>query len=460
MLKLLARLARELNWSRRSWSSASDERFHDDRYRDDRYDPFSWAYPGYTTIRRFADIVEPYLPPDGLVLDLGCGPGEITCELASRHPELSFAGIDHSAAGIMKAESNARRLGLRNICFERRRVEEFEPHAPADLVTLFDSFHHLTRPAEFVRRLAPHVKRWALIEPRGSWAGTWQKDIDVDWIAEDLEKIRAHVEGSVGSERFKEVQEGSIGFTEVQDGSAGTAVERRYTLDDFARFFPGYALDLRGTVAGLERYPPGWDQPGQLRERFGKLQWELYRDIDDWLYERNLDLCAKHWLIVAERGGKSRNVNVAALRADLKVGTTSVGAGVGASVGTDVGSGVRGQFDVRYSNYTGPLEAVAGERFFATVDLTNAGWDGWSSQDDVFSSYHWLDANGHVVDFDGERTPLPRPISAGETCTVMMNVRAPVRAGKHQLAIDLVKENVTWFSQAGHPWLVVPFTVR
>jgi hypothetical protein len=42
----------------------------------------------------------------------------------------------------------------------------------------------------------------------------------------------------------------------------------------------------------------------------------------------------------------------------------------------------------------------------------------------------------------------------------MLNVRAPVRAGKHQLAIDLVKENVTWFSQAGHPWLVVPFTVR
>jgi SAM-dependent methyltransferase len=440
MLKLLARLARELNWSRRSWSSASDEKFHDDLYRDDRYDPFSWAYPGYTTIRRFADIVEPYLPPDGIVLDLGCGPGEITCELASRHPELSFAGIDHSAAGIAKAESNARRLGLRNIRFERRNVEEFEPHAPADLVTLFDSFHHLTRPAEFVRRLAPHVKRWALIEPHGSWTGTWQKDIDVDWIADDLEKIRAHLESATGAR-------GATGARDAGSATvAGEAVERRYALDDFRRLFQGYALDLRGTVAGLENYPRGWEQPGELRDRFGRLQYELYRDIDDWLYERNLDLYAKHWLIVAERDGRSRD--------------TSLLSHFPHPSHLAHPSHPAGQFDVRYDNYKGPFEAVTGERFFASVDLTNAGWDCWSSQDGVFNSYHWLDANGHVVDFDGERTPLPRPIGPGETCSVMMNVRAPARAGKHQLAIDLVKENVTWFSQAGHPWLVVPFTVR
>jgi hypothetical protein len=31
-------------------------------------------------------------------------------------------------------------------------------------------------------------------------------------------------------------------------------------------------------------------------------------------------------------------------------------------------------------------------------------------------------------------------------------VRAPETAGTYVLAIDLVKEGVTWFSQAGMPW--------
>jgi hypothetical protein len=331
-------------------------------------------------------------------------------------------------------------------------VEEYRPAGSVDLVALFDSFHHLTRPAEFVKRLSPHVTRWALVEPRGSWAGTWQKDIDFDWLAQDLEKVRAHIASVVGSM----ASTGSTASSAAASGSgradsadSGLAVERRYTLDDWQRFFGGYALDLRGTVAGLERYPPGWNQPGPLRDRFGQLQWELYRDIDEWLYERNLDLYAKHWLIVAEKGGRARDVKSAAPpRARQKAGTTIGGAGVA------------GQFDVRYGRYTGPSEAAPSERVFATIEMTNIGWGTWSSEGGVFTSYHWLDASGRIVEFDGERTPLPRPIGAGETATVTTAVRAPKTAGRYQLAIDLVYEGVTWFSEAGHPWLAVAFDVR
>jgi SAM-dependent methyltransferase len=454
VLRFLTRLARELNWSRRSWSSATDEKFHDELYFADTYEPFSWAYPGYVTIRRFADIVEPYLPRTGQVVDLGCGPGEITCELAARRNDLQFLGIDHSAAAIAKADTNAGRCGVRNIRFERGSVQEYRPAGSVDLVALFDSFHHLTRPAEFVKRLSPHVNRWALIEPRGNWAGAWLKDIDFDWLAQDLEKVRAHIASVVGSM----ASTASTASPATASGSrrpaadsagSGLAVERRYALDDWQRFFGGYALDLRGTVAGLERYPPGWNQPGPLRDRFGQLQWELYRDIDEWLYERNLDLYAKHWLIVAEKGGRRRDVTLAPPPQDRQKGGTATG-----------GAGVAGQFDIRYGRYSGPSEAAPGERVFATIEVTNIGWDTWSSEDGVFVSYHWLDAGGRIVEFDGQRTPLPRPIGHGETCPVAVAVRAPDAAGRYNLAIDLVREGVTWFSEAGHPWLAVPFTVR
>ena len=41
-----------------------------------------------------------------------------------------------------------------------------------------------------------------------------------------------------------------------------------------------------------------------------------------------------------------------------------------------------------------------------------------------------------------------------------MLLRAPATAGDYVLAIDLVKEGVTWFSEAGKPWLASRVTVK
>ena len=445
MLKWLTRAARELNWARRAWSTDKDRQFHDELYRSDHYDPFSPAYPGYITIRRFADLVEPHLPVRGDVVDVGCGPAEITCELAARRSDLAFLGIDHSGAAIEKAHANARARGLLNARFETMNVEQYAPGHHIGLLTLFDSFHHLTSPATFVRRLSPHVGRWALIEPRGSWAGTWQKDIDLDWIAHDLDKIRARIEAAAGEADAKAPTGAQAPAPPAPAAEAGAAaVERRYTLDDFRSFFNGFTLDVRGTVAGLERYPPGFRLPGELRDAFGELGYWMYREIDDWLLRKDRDLLAKHWLVVAERGGRARTVDVSQLLP-----------------GQDVSTGIAGQYDVRYGNYRGPRSARPGERVIAEIELTNDGWQTWSTEDHhIFTSYHWLDSEGRIVEFDGDRTPLPRPIPAGTSCAVSLRVTAPSRAGRYRLAIDLVREGVTWFSEAGHPWLVTDFEVR
>jgi hypothetical protein len=182
-----------------------------------------------------------------------------------------------------------------------------------------------------------------------------------------------------------------------------------------------------------------------LRERFGELRYQLYRDIDDWLFARNLDLHAKHWLIVAERGGKRREVNLANLPRPARDSHA-----------------VAGPYDVTYGDYRGPHEASRGQRIVGTIELTNEGWDVWSSEGDgnVFISYHWLDGKGQMVTFDGDRTPLPRPIASGERCDVSITIVAPLASGSYRLAIDLVREGVTWFSQAGRPWVEVAFTVR
>jgi SAM-dependent methyltransferase len=480
MLSFLSRFVRELNWSRRKWSAASDREFHDELYRSDDYDPFSLAYPGDTTIRRFADLVEPALPAAGKVVDLGCGPGEITCELAARRPDLSFFGVDHSAAAVAKAHANKSRRGVSNVQFECRDVESYTPLNHIDLVTLFDAFHHLTQPAAFVNRLGPSVGRWALIEPRGSWAGTWQKDLDFDWVAHDLDKIRAHIASAFAvaphaplarhaSASAANAATADKPLASASAASAATAdkprqaIERRYTLDDLQRFFAGYTLDLRGTVAGLESYPPAPNQHGELRERFGELRYELFRDLDEWLFTRNLDLHAKHWLVIAERPETPGQGEPTERSGRWKTRRASDLSALSAlpSPAADFPP-VAGPYDVKYGAYRGPRDAGAGQRVIGAVALTNEGWETWSSDRErgIFTSYHWLSAKRQIVTFDGERTPLPRALAPGETEEVAITIIAPATSGKYRLAIDLVREGVTWFSQAGRPWLEIPFDIR
>ena len=127
-------------WSQ--WSATADREFHDHLFAAAEHDPFSPAYPGYLTIRRFADLAAAHLENARLVLDLGCGPGEITCELAKRFPALSFHGVDHSQAAVDRASSHAGRLQLSNVTFQRGDLQTFEPVG-------------ICRPPRHVRRLPP-----------------------------------------------------------------------------------------------------------------------------------------------------------------------------------------------------------------------------------------------------------------------------------------------------------------
>ena len=74
-------------------------------------------------------------------------------------------------------------------------------------------------------------------------------------------------------------------------------------------------------------------------------------------------------------------------------------------------------------------------------------------------SYHWLSKHDELIEFDGVRSHLPRPVGPGDTCAAFVAVTAPAKAGEYRLAIDLVKEGVTWFSEAGVPWYAVTLTV-
>ena len=96
---------------------------------------------------------------DGLrVVDLGCGPGEITISLAMARPKWDVLGIDASSPMLQVASKRAARELVRNVRFRltdvRRLAAEF---GPFDLIVSNSLLHHVREPAELwetIRRVA------------------------------------------------------------------------------------------------------------------------------------------------------------------------------------------------------------------------------------------------------------------------------------------------------------------
>ena len=61
-----------------------------------------------------------------IVLELGCGKGEYTIELAERYPERNFIGMDIKGARLWKGAKYANEHELQNVAFLRTRIEFIE----------------------------------------------------------------------------------------------------------------------------------------------------------------------------------------------------------------------------------------------------------------------------------------------------------------------------------------------
>lgn len=93
----------------------------------------------------------------------------------------------------------------------------------------------------------------------------------------------------------------------------------------------------------------------------------------------------------------------------------------------------------------------AGQMLMRTLRIRSLGPSRLSSEatPPLHLAYHWLDAQGAVVVWDGRRTRLPVDIAPGAALSVIAQIDTPPQAGNYILRFAMVVEGVQWVDIEG-----------
>ncbi|MFI7693065.1 methyltransferase domain-containing protein [Nonomuraea sp. NPDC049655] len=112
------------------------------------HDSFAVDFMAARRAATHADFFLPHLAPGTSLLDLGCGPGTITNDLAAAVAPGHVLGLDQHVAQFTGARASARRRGLRNVRFQEGSCYDI-PLADSSVDRVFSHalMEHLAHPA-------------------------------------------------------------------------------------------------------------------------------------------------------------------------------------------------------------------------------------------------------------------------------------------------------------------------
>jgi ubiquinone/menaquinone biosynthesis C-methylase UbiE len=122
------------------------------------------------------------LPPAARLLDVGCGPGTITVDLAGRIPEGQVIGIDRADDILAQARQEADRQGRSNVMFQAGDVYHLAFDAGTfDVVHAHQVLQHLSDPVGALAEMRRVCRPGGLVAARDSDYG------GMFWYPEDPE---------------------------------------------------------------------------------------------------------------------------------------------------------------------------------------------------------------------------------------------------------------------------------
>jgi glycosyltransferase involved in cell wall biosynthesis len=106
------------------------------------------------------------------------------------------------------------------------------------------------------------------------------------------------------------------------------------------------------------------------------------------------------------------------------------------------------------------VRARRGQTVFVPVRVVNDSTIPFLERGTPFGlSYHLLQADGSMLQFDNPRSYLSEPLRPGDERVIELPIIAPDQVGRYQAEIDMVWEGLWWFKRTGNPTSMVQLTV-
>jgi trans-aconitate 2-methyltransferase len=130
-----------------------------------RWDPAQYLHHGDERARPFFELVDRIgADRPRTVVDLGCGPGQLTAGLRRRWPDARIRGLDSSAEMIAAAQSAATTHTGAGMSYEVGDISQWRPSGDTDVVISNAALQWV--PGH--RRL---IRQWTAALPSGAWLG-------------------------------------------------------------------------------------------------------------------------------------------------------------------------------------------------------------------------------------------------------------------------------------------------
>ena len=228
------------------------------------------------TAENSAAFVIPHLTPGTSVLDVGCGPGSITCDFAGLVAPAQVIGLDRSADIVAQATELAKDRGVDNVEFRTGNIYDLEfEDETFDLVHAHQVLQHLPDPVAALREMRRVAKPGAIVAVRDAdfHGMSWYPEVPEldDWM-ELYQKIarRNGAEPDAGRRLVSWAQR--AGFAQVAPSSSNwlyaTAQQRAWQSRVWSErvlhsAFAEQALEYGfANEADLARIAAGWHRWG------------------------------------------------------------------------------------------------------------------------------------------------------------------------------------------------------
>jgi SAM-dependent methyltransferase len=193
----------------------------------------------WRTVANSAAYLLPYLKPGMTILDVGCGPGSISIDIARLVPGSHVTGID-VADPLKEARDSAAAIGVTNVEFKVGDIHALDfPDASFDVVHAHQVLQHISDPVLAIREMRRVAKPGGIVAARESASMAWFPESEGITAWRDLTARVSRAKGgnphpgSTGSWCFSTDEEraywgGSMAERALSSGFAKIAIDGGY----------------------------------------------------------------------------------------------------------------------------------------------------------------------------------------------------------------------------------------